>query len=155
MAEVLSSSPPRMYTPRQSVELAMLTLVLGREAGNQEDPAMIGVACSIRNRVRAALNRWGKDWESVIEHAWQYSSVEGPKADPNLQKYPNMNFAPWPKCLYIAELVYSDTVADTTQGAQSYFDKSLDGNPPTWSTDGEFTHTCDIGAFHFFRLATL
>jgi len=143
----------RLYTPRQSVELAMLVLVLGREAGNQSDEATLGVACSIRNRVRAQLNRWGKDWESVIERAWQYSSIEGPKADPNLQKYPNMNFAPWPRCLEIAERVYADQVADNTAGAHSYFDRSLDANPPTWSIDGEFVHTVDLGAFHFFKLA--
>lgn len=146
-------TPTRMYTGRQSLELAMLVLVLGREAGNQADDAIIGVGCSIRNRVHAQLKRWGQDWESVIERAWQYSSMVGPKADPNLQKYPNMNFAPWPKCLSIAELVYAGEVADNTGGAHSYFDRSLDANPPVWSTDGEFVHTVDLGAFHFFKLA--
>ena len=153
MDSILSNGSGRLYTPRQSVELAMLVLVLGREAGNQTEDAMLGVACSIRNRVHLQLTRWGKDWESVIERAWQYSSVEGPKADPNLQKYPNLNFAPWPKCLEIAEQVYSDQVADNTGGAHSYFDRSLDDNPPAWSTDGEFIHTVDLGAFHFFKLA--
>src|SRR5262249_43555912 len=144
---------PRLYTPVQAVELAMLVMVLGREAGNQPDEAILGVACSIRNRVQAGLPRWGKDWETVIERAWQYSSIAGPKSDPNLQKYPNMAFAPWPKCLQIAELVYSGEVADNTGGAHSYFDRSLDAAPPTWATDGEFVRTVDLGAFHFFRLA--
>jgi hypothetical protein len=70
-----------------------------------------------------------------------------------LQKYPNMAFAPWPKCLQIAELVYSGEVSDNTGGAHSYYDRTLDAAPPAWATDGEFIHTVDLGAFHFFKLA--
>jgi hypothetical protein len=145
---------PRLYNGRQAIDLAMFCLLLGREAGNQSRQAIEAVGCSVRNRVRAALPRWGRDWESVIEKAWQYSSIVGPKADPNLQKYPNLNFAPWPLCLDVAETVYHGDLADPTAGAHSYFDSSLDANPPAWSTDGEYVHSADIGSFHFFRLAS-
>ena len=133
----------------------MLCLVLGREAGNQPRAGIEAVGCSVRNRVKAALARWGRDWESVIEAKWQYSSVEGAQTDPNLRKYPNLNFAPWPLCLDVAEAVYSGDLADPTAGAHSYFDKSLDANPPAWANDGEYLHTCDIADFHFYRLASL
>ena len=143
------------YNARQAVDLVMLLQVLGREAGNQQRPAVEAVACSIRNRVKAALKRWGIGWEEVIEKAWQYSSIAGPANDPNLKKYPNLSFAPWPLCLDVAEACYSGELADPTGGAHSYYDKSLDENPPTWSTDGEFVKTLDVGSFHFFRLSAL
>ena len=146
---------PKLYNARQAVDVVMLCLVLGREAGNQIRPGVEAVACSIRNRVTAGLARWGRDWEGVIEKRWQYSSVNGPAADPNLLKYPNLSFAPWPLCLEVAEACYAGELADPTDGAHSYFDRSLDGNPPTWATDGEYVHTADIGDFHFFKLASL
>lgn len=151
-ADPRSIGAGRLYSAAQAMELAMLVLVVGREAGNQPREAMLAVACSIRNRVDARKARWGDAWEDVIEHAWQYSSIAGPAADPNLRKYINLSIAPWPTALEVSELVYSRNVSDTTAGAHSYFDRSLDANPPTWSTDGEFVHTVDIGAFHFFKL---
>jgi N-acetylmuramoyl-L-alanine amidase len=143
---------PTLYNARQAIDLAMLTLVLGREAGNQTEDAIRGVAWSIKNRV-AHPGWWGKDWESVIEKKWAYSSIAGPQSDPNLEKYPNLNFAPWPTCLAIAEEVYSGTGTDPTGGAVNYFDRSLDKDPPAWSTDGSLVHSCDIDAFHFFKPA--
>jgi N-acetylmuramoyl-L-alanine amidase len=144
--------PPILYNARQAIDLAMLTMVLGREAGNQTEDAIRGVAWSIKNRVLHP-GWWGKDWESVIEAKWQYSSVMGPKTDPNLQKYPNLNFEPWPMCLAIAEEVYNGKSVDPTGGAVDYYDRSLDKDPPAWSTDSSLVHCCDIGAFHFFKLA--
>jgi hypothetical protein len=146
---------PRMYNGRQSIDLCMLVTVLGREAGNQPRAAIEAVGCSIRNRVKAALARWGRDWEEVIEKRWQYSSMNGPANDPNLLKYPNLKYDPWPLCLEVAETVYSGDLADPTGGAHSYFDKSLDADPPQWSIDGEYVKTYDVGAFHFFRLSSL
>jgi hypothetical protein len=143
---------PKLYNARQAVDLVMLVQVLGREAGNQAEDAIRGVAWSIKNRVLHP-SWWGTDWESVIEKKWQYSSIAGPGNDPNLQKYPNLNFAPWPTCLAIAEEVYNGLSADPTGGAVDYFDKSMDNDPPAWSKDASVVHSCDIGAFHFFKLA--
>jgi len=140
------------YDARQAIDLCMLTMVLGREAGNQTQPAIRGVAWSIRNRVQRP-GWWGKDWAGVIEAKWQYSSIEGPQSDPNLRKYPNLNFEPWPTCLTIAEEVYAGLGVDPTDGAVSYFDKSLDNDPPAWAKDGSLVHCCDIDAFHFYKMA--
>jgi len=138
----------------------MLTLVLGREAGNQRDGAVLAVGKSIDNRVKC---RWrGKiGWEAIIEDRWQYSSIEGPKSDPNLLKYPNLTFEPWERCLAIAELVYNGVGLDPTFGATHYYDRSLDPDPtrngldrrPVWAMDGSMSHTADIEAFHFFKSA--
>jgi hypothetical protein len=46
----------------------------------------------------------------------------------------------------------SGEIADPTEGADSYFDRSLDADPPAWSTSGEFIHTVNLGDFRFFKL---
>lgn len=147
----------KLYNARQAIDLAMLTLVLGREAGNQRDGAIFAVGKSIDNRVKC---RWaGKiGWEEVIEARWQYSSVSGPMSDPNLLKYPNMGIEPWLRCLAIAETVYNGIGLDPTFGATHYYDRSLDPDPatnkpdrrPVWAIDGSYLRTADIEAFHFY-----
>jgi hypothetical protein len=153
---------PRLYNARQAIDLYMLTLLLGREAGNQKDDAILAVAWSVKNRVlRPGFWNWGRDWEGVIEARWQYSSIEGPSNDPNLEKYPNLNIEPWERCLAIAEIVYNGMGTDPTRGATHYFDRSLDPDPangkpdrrPKWAKDVSMVDCCDIGAFHFYRPA--
>lgn len=143
---------PAFYLGRQAIDVAMLTLVIGREAGNQPKDAMLGVGWSVRNRVLKP-GWWGKDWVSCIEAKWQYSSISGLSTDPNLRKYPNLAFAPWPEALAAAEAVYAGAGPDPTGGAVDYYDKSLDSNPPSWATDGSLVHACDLGSFHFFKMA--
>lgn len=143
-----------MYNARQSIDLCMLTMVLGREAGNQKDDAILAVGCSIRNRVlRPGFWNWGRDWEGVIEAKWQFSSINGPVGDANLLKYPNLNAEPWERCLNIAELVYNGLVAvDPVRGATHYYDKSID--PPIWATNGKMIHVTDVGDFFFYKPAS-
>src|SRR5271167_3914005 len=150
-----------LFNPREAIDLGMLTLVVGREAGNQTIEAMLAVAWSIKNRVLLNSIRWGGDWESVIERKWQYSSMVGPAADPNLQKYPSLagdspTSLMWNRALDAATQVYTgDLAVDPSKGAHSYFDKSLDAKPPMWATDGEFDHVADVGSFHFYKLASV
>jgi N-acetylmuramoyl-L-alanine amidase len=142
----------KLYNGRQCIDVCMLTLLLGREAGNQKDDAILAVGCTVRNRVlRPGFWNWGRDWEGVIEAKWQYSSINGPPNDPNLAKYPNLNVEPWERCLAIAEMVYAGEVNDPTHGATHYFDRSLDLTPPLWARNGQMAYTVDIGAFHFYR----
>ncbi|MBA0088348.1 MAG: cell wall hydrolase [Acidobacteria bacterium Pan2503] len=143
----------KLYNARQAVDLVMLMMLIGREAGNQTDEAMLAVAWTVRNRVlRPGFWNWGTDWETVMEARWQYSSINGSPADPNLQKYPNLHVEPWERCLAIAELVYNGEVNDPTQGATHYYDASLELEPPNWARSGKLEKTVDIGAFHFFRV---
>lgn len=127
----------------------MLALLLWREARNQSDGAIAAVACSVRNRV-ARPSWWGHDWVSVILAGKQYSSFN--QSDPNATKFPPSADNVFPRCLQIAQAVHSGELADTVSGAQSYFDKSMDANPPGWATDGSMTHVCDVGDFHFYRV---
>ena len=148
------------YNARQAIDLCMLTLVLGREAGNQQDSTIAAVGKSIANRVKCRY-RGMVGWEAVIEERWQYSSIEGPQSDPNLLKYPNLAFEPWERCLAISESVYNSIdLEDPTFGATHYYDRSLDPDPtankpdrrPAWATDGSMIKTADIEAFHFYRV---
>ena len=124
----------------------LLALCLWREARNQSDDAIRAVAWSIRNRV-SHPTWWGKNWIDVITHPFQYSSFN--KNDPNSYKFPSSLDLKMPICISIAEEVYSALEGDPTNGAVSYYDRSLDNNPPEWAKTA--IHTCDIGAFRFFR----
>ena len=127
---------------------ALLALTLWREARGEIVDAKKAVGCCIRNRVRNP-RWWGTDYSSVMTKRWQFSSLTA-AGDPNLIQWPNPIDTAWQACMQIADDVYNDVLVDTTNGATSYYDKSLDGNPPTWATDGSLAHKCDIGNFHFF-----
>src|SRR3954466_6844553 len=124
----------------------LLALCLWREARNQQEDAIRAVAWSIRNRV-SHPTWWGKSWVDVITHPFQYSSFN--KGDPNATKFPTSLDLKMPLCVAIAWEVFDAKEGDPTGGAVSYFDKSLDSNPPNWAASA--THTCDIGDFRFFR----
>ena len=138
------------------LELAFFALCLWREAQNQTDAAITGVAWTIRNRVKAKL--WfGVSYVGVVTHPYQYSSFNS--NDPNSRKYPTSQDKAFIRCMKIAQAVFSATAeegagtTDPTNGAVSYFDKSLDKDPPKWALDTvQFKHTVDIGDFHFYKL---
>ncbi len=133
-----------------SYPLTLLALVIWREAQGENYATKLGVACSIRNRVQNP-RWWGHDWIGVILMPWQYSSFN--HGDPNSAKFPLLTDPVWSDCMDIAQKVYLGGIGDTTQDATSYFDNSLDYNPPKWATDGSQVHTLDIGALHFYKLA--
>lgn len=127
-------------------ETVMLALLIWREARNQPFAAMVAVGCSVRNRVRTG-GWWGKTYIEVILRPEQYSSFNPGSPD---AKFPEDTDAIFPMCLAIARDVIAGTAADNTEGAQSYYDRSLDANPPKWATEME--HTENIGDFRFFKL---
>jgi hypothetical protein len=79
------------------------------------------------------------------------SAVRAAKA--TLQMPHTLVFPPWEDALADAETVYAGDRLDPTCGAVDYFDKSLDAHPPAWATDGSLVHACDLGGFHFYKLA--
>lgn len=132
--------------------IVLFALCLWREARGELYTTKTGVAWTIRNRVKNP-RWWGHDWIGVILMPWQFSSFN--HNDPNSSKFPMTTDPVWPECLEIASKVYSEppTLYDNTAGAVSYFDASLDGDPPKWATDGSQIKTVDIGKIHFFKLA--
>jgi hypothetical protein len=143
------SEPPSLSVA-DAFPLAILALCIWREARGEPLPAKQAVAWSIRNRVKRP-GWWGRTWESVVLMPFQYSSFN--RNDPNSTKFPITTDPSWLDSLQCAANVYMEPprVPDPTYGADSYFDKSLDGKPPSWATDGSKAKTTDFGALHFFR----
>jgi N-acetylmuramoyl-L-alanine amidase len=124
----------------------LLALCVWREARGEAIEGKVAVACSIRNRVLQP-RWWGRDYVGVILCRLQYSSFN--PSDPNVGKFPAVSDPSWQDCLMTAIAVYGGTQADTSGDADSYFDRSLDDNPPKWAASA--THTCDIGKLHFYK----
>jgi len=126
----------------------LLALCIWREARGEPFDAKTAVAWSIRNRVNRP-RWWGHTFESCILMPYQYSSFN--RNDPNSAKLPVSSDPNWTDALTIAIDVYlpTPTLGDKSCGADSYYDRSLDGCPPEWAAQAN--HTADVGAFHFFR----
>ncbi len=133
---------------RRVWEIGLLALALWREAQNQVDDVIIVVGCSMRNRVKRP-RWWGYDWVSVLLHHDQYSSFN--RGDVNATKMPLSTDTVFPRCLAIAALIHDSSEPDAAESADSYFDHSLDKDPPIWATDGSKILVKSAGPFHFYR----
>ena len=143
---------PNEYNVNQALELALLVTVIGREARGESYDAMLAVGWSIRNRVMNP-HWWGHDWFSVITKPEQYTSMVPPlkDKDPNLTVYPDITNPKWSLCVEAAEDVYWGINHDPTNGADHYYDRSMDDDPPYWTKDGSSEHVCDVGDLHFWK----
>lgn len=135
-------------TPADYYPVILLALCVWREARGEIFTAKQAVAWSIRNRVNRP-RWWGHSFESCILMPYQYSSFN--RTDPNAAKLPVSTDPNWADALKIAIDVYGQTPAlqDTSCGADSYYDKSMDGAPPEWAAHA--SHVADVGNFHFFK----
>ena len=133
----------------QAYPFTLLALCIWREARGESSTTKLAVAWSIRNRVSKG-GWWGNTWLTVILKPWQYSSFNA--NDPNAKLLPGPSDPSWFDSLNAANDVFDNPASpDPTNGATSYFDKSLDSNPPSWAIDGSKVHTCDIGSLHFYK----
>lgn len=125
----------------------LLALCIYREARGEDDQAKLAVGCVVRNRVQHP-SWYGKTWFEVITKPYQFSSFN--RGEVNSIVFGDANDRAWRKCVDVAVQVLQDA-PDPTGGATYYYDKSLDrvNKPPKWAA--EFVHTCDIGAFHFYK----
>ena len=131
-------------------EFILLALCIWREARGELLETKQCVAWSIRNRVQRP-GWWGHGWAGVILQPWQYSSFN--HNDPNASKLPIPTDPSWQDCLTVAEQVYpqESPIPDNSHGADSYYDMSLDTNPPSWASDGSKVKTVDMGRLHFYK----
>lgn len=138
----------------QMYEFILLALCIWREARGENLLTKEAVAWSIRNRVQKP-GWWGTGWAGIILQPYQYSSFN--RTDPNATKLPIPADPSWQDSLEVAQMIYTTgadpSLPDPTRGATSYFDMSMDHNPPTWATDGSMVKTCDVGRLHFYRKA--
>lgn len=138
--------------PQDMYALILLALCIWREARGELVTTKEAVAWSIRNRVDNP-RWWGHSWSGIILMPWQYSSFN--RSDPNATKWPTPNDPAWIESLTVAQQVFlaDASLPDPTHGATSYFDNSLDTDPPKWATDGSMVKTVDFGRLHFYKLA--
>lgn len=143
----LVSLPPEAITAR---------CIFGEARGETLDEKQM-VGCVIRNRVHWHLPKpvGNAGWATVILKPYQFSWTMD--SDPNLKKVLDpMAHEPenvWEICCRVAEQVVSGVSADTTKGSDMYYDKSMDGKPPTWIRDAGMVPTIQTATFRFFRSA--
>ena len=130
----------------RSVYIVFLALAIYREARNQTERCMLGVACSVRDRVNNP-KWWGNSYLSVLFKKWQYSSLTA-VGDSQLLIWPKDDDAIYLKCLSIAEQVVDNKVDSPFPGADSYYDISI--TAPNWATDNKFVG--QDGKIKFYNL---
>ena len=126
----------------------LLALACWREARGETPQVQLAMCCSVRNRVTHP-GWWGHDWKSVILAPWQYSSFN--PSDPNSTKYPETNDPIFQQCLKAAQYAMTLKLADVSFGADSYFDKSLDSDPPKWTKQPSAKETLVVGRLRFWQ----
>ena len=125
----------------------ILARTLYGEARGEGQHGMEAVSSVIMNRVRNP-RWWGKDVVSVCQKPWQFSCWN--ENDPNRAKLlaaTEKDF-PFPTCLQIAASAVAGTLADPTNGADSYYDVSI--SPPGWAMGKDPVYS--LGDLRFFRL---
>lgn len=125
-------------------DIAFMALTIWREARGESVDGKTAVAYCILNRV-SRPGWWGNDILSVVFKKWQFSSLTDPR-DPQLTKWPLSNDPSWEESLAVAEGVISGGFKNPVQGADSYYDISID--PPKWANDGIFVK--QIGRLRFY-----
>jgi hypothetical protein len=110
---------------------------------------MEAVACVIRNRADHP-DWWGDDIRSVCLKPAQFSCWNA--NDPNLPKLQAVSASDpaFASALQIAHNAMSGSLADITEGADSYF--ALHAPMPKWATSDRFVKTIGNHAFYRVRL---
>lgn len=141
--------PEPVATPTDR-EMAVDTLArtIWGEARGDGAPGMSAVAAVIVNRADHP-RWWGADIISVCTKPWQFSCRDA--GDPNLPKLEavTQDDPSFVLALDIAERAVARTLPDPTNGADSYYDRSMP-SPPAW-VDGAIW-TADIGTQRFYRV---
>jgi N-acetylmuramoyl-L-alanine amidase len=128
----------------KSYQLALLALVMWREARGEGPQCMMAVGCAIRNRVKRPT-WWGKDYISCITKKWQFSSIAA-VGDPQLMIYPQSGDSAFEQALQIAEWVINETASNPFPGADSFYDSSIPA--PKWATPETFCGKIGRMTFH-------
>lgn len=134
-----------------SFDFSLLCLAIWRESRGELLTTKQAVAWTIKNRTMRPGWWGGPSYSSIILFPYQFSSFN--HNDPNAVKWPTRGDPSWLDSVTAAAGVYGGTLPDMTKGATSYFDMSLDSDPPRWSFDGSQVHTVDFGKLHFYRTA--
>ena len=132
---------------QQGTEQFYLALVVWREARGEDAFAQLGVAFTVLNR-RSRPGWWGKSVDEIATKKWQYSSLTDPN-DPQLTKWPLLSDPSWGRAWNVATLVLGGSAQNPVEGADSYYDDSLQGDKiPKWAGTARFCGK--IGRLNFY-----
>jgi len=127
------------------------------EARGEPMSDKVKVGAVIRNRVHWHIARpvGAAGWGLVVLKPYQFSWTMD--SDPNLLKVldPLTHELPavWEVCCQVAEGIVSGAIPDETQGADYYYDRSMDAKPPSWIHDAGMVATVRTDTFRFWRSA--
>ena len=144
--------------PQTAYDKIICALTIWREARSESQQARNGVFHVILNRAMASPKEgWPKTVHGVCTQPWQFSSFN--KGDPASISWPlEKNTADWQAWEEIQQMIDSPLLADPTNGANFYHDKSIEPPYKQWlgqnATQDDLLSkkTCDIGAFSFYAL---
>lgn len=150
---------PNVYDPewtgnnfKDDTEQMILARAIFGEARNLllSDKVRIAVGWSIRNRVENN-KRWGDTYKEVILEPVQYSAFNlydenRPFVEDPFREEKQQNKKSWKKCYKIAGQVMNGEVQDPIDGANHYYDESIDR--PDWLTEENFIIKIDTIFFH-------
>lgn len=132
-------------------QMILARAILGEARDTRlSDKSRIAVGWSIKNRVDE-LTRFGNNYHKVILKEYQYSAFrQGDKNRPYIED-PLRDNKPldkkaWENCYKIADKVIQAEVDDPTNGANHYYDESIDS--PYWANNKNFKIKIDSIFFH-------
>lgn len=125
-------------------DLQETALCIWKEARGMGEDGMTAVACVIRNRVL----RNNSSFAAEVLRKSQFSSMTAPN-DPQLHLLPGGKDPSWTRARMIAAVVINESLGDTTNGSNLYYDNSI-GFPKAWDRS-RCVPTVKIGRLNFFR----
>lgn len=141
--------------PREAIvpidpDADILARTMCGEARGEGDQGMIAVANVVMNRV-AKPCWWGKTIRQVCLKPYQFSCWL--HDDPNYPIIENLNeqFSIYNDAVCLAKQVMAGDIPDNTNGATSYYAKSM-AEPPSWAADKT---PCAVIGNHLFFVTTL
>lgn len=132
-------------------ERAFFALVLWREARGESFACKVAVAASVLDRAKKP-SWWGKSIIGCLSQKWQYSSVTDPN-DVQLDTWPREGDHVFEECLDIVARVMSGDLKTIAEGADSYYDDSLQGDRiPKWAREHPERFVAKIGRINFYNM---
>jgi N-acetylmuramoyl-L-alanine amidase len=125
-------------------EVALLALLVWREASGEPVEGKLAVANVVRNRVIDA--KLPDQWDEIIDRKFQFSSITAP-GDPGLVRWPTPTDPSWIDSMNVAARVHDLGGCDNTGGATMYCNLAL--CDPAWAH--VMTQTVVIGHHTFFK----
>ena len=112
-------------------DLELLTMLLIGEAEGEPWESKVGVALTVRNRVKAVRKAFGRGWHGVMLHPHQFSCFTSKSAIKRMFHHRRKKTPVWQECWKIALATYLDLISDFVGGPLYYHSTSI-SKPASW-----------------------